>query len=248
MSIRDSDLHTETVEYGHGELLLEGYLAYDRTASGKRPGILIIHDWSGLGSEVRRRAAMLAAEGYVAFGLDLYGKGVRPQTTEERRKLTGALRADRPLMRARAAAGLDVLRNAGVCDGRLASIGYCIGGLTALELARSGADLQGVVSFHGSLDTPNPADGRNIRGRVLVCHGAEDPHVPQAQVAAFMDEMRSARVDWQLVFYGGAMHAFAVPGTDAPEMGLRYDPAADRRSWKTMLDFFAEIFGGTRAN
>ncbi len=234
-------LHAEAIEYRHGETRLEGHLAYDAEDPGKRPGVLIVHDWSGLGDETRRRAAMLAEEGYVAFALDMYGKD-RPTTVDEKRARTAALRADRPLMRSLAAAGLDVLRRSPKSNGRCAAIGYCIGGQIALELARSGADLAGVVSFHGSLDTPEPRDARNIRGKVLVCHGADDPHIKPEQISAFMQEMRDAAVDWQMILYGGAMHAFAVRGANSPERGLAYHPDADRRSWRAMLDFFEEIF------
>jgi dienelactone hydrolase len=146
-------------------------------------------------------------------------------------------------MRARAAAGLEVLRSSPQCDGRCAAIGFCFGGSTALELARSGADLAGVVSFHGGLDTPHPEDARNIRGKVLVLHGADDPHVPADQIMAFMREMRDAGVDWQMNLYGGAVHAFAIPDAADPGRGLQYNASADRRSWKAMLDFLGEIFG-----
>jgi len=241
MSTENVKLHTEEIEYRHREAVLEGHLAYDEARAGRRPGVLIVHDWSGLGPQVRNRAAMLAGAGYAAFAIDMYGKGNRPASMEEMRKFTTAFRADRPLMRSRAAAGLDVLRGSGRCNARCAAIGYCFGGLTALELARSGADLAGVVSFHGSLDTPSPADARSIRGKILVCHGADDPHVPPEQAAAFMQEMRDAKVDWQMIFYGGAMHSFAVPGANMPERGLQYNEAVDRRSWQAMLDFFGEV-------
>ena len=149
------------------------------------------------------------------------------------------------MIRARANAGLDTLAASPLVDtSRLAVIGYCFGGTAALELARSGANLLGTVSFHGGLDTPNPADARNIRGKVLALHGADDPHVPPEQVAAFQQEMRQAKVDWEMVYYGGAVHAFTNPdsGND-PSKGVAYNAEADRRSWEEMKLFFAEIFG-----
>lgn len=237
-------VHTEWVQYRHGETLLEGYLAYDDAVKGPRPGILVVHEWMGLGDYAMKRAEQLAGMGYVAFALDMYGKGVRAKTPEEAAKLSGIYKGDRPLMRARAQAGLDELRKQPLVDpARIAAIGYCFGGTTVLELARSGADVAGVVSFHGGLGTPQPADAKNIKGKVLVLHGADDPHVPPAEVAAFQDEMRKAAVDWQMIYYGGAVHSFTNPGsgTDA-STGVAYNEKADKRSWEAMKAFFKELF------
>ncbi len=238
-------IKTETIEYTQGDAVLEGYLAYPVDAgSAKRPAVLVVHDWTGVGPYVKMRAETLAEMGYVAFAADIYGKGVRPTTPEECGKQAGIYRADRKLMRARANAGLEVLRGMDRVDtSKIAVIGYCFGGGSALELARSGAPLAGVVSFHGNLDTPNPADAKQIRGKVLVCHGGDDPYVPAEQVAAFMKEMREAGVDWQFIAYGGAVHSFSRPdsGND-PSKGAAYNESADRRSWTAMTDFFAEIF------
>jgi dienelactone hydrolase len=233
---------TETIEYRHEGTTLEGVLAYDDAVAARRPGVLVIHEWTGVGPYVERRARELAALGYVALACDIYGKGVRPKTAEEAGAQASIYRRDRVLMRARARAGLEALRAHRLVDpGRLAAIGYCFGGGVALELARSGADLRAVVSFHGNLDTPDPADAKNIKAKVLVCHGADDPHVGPDQVAAFEREMRAARVDWQLVIYGGAVHSFTNPdaGSD-PSRGAAYDEAADRRSWAAMRALFAE--------
>lgn len=237
-------VHTEWVQYRHGETLLEGYLAYDDAVQGPRPGVLVVHEWMGLGDYAMKRAEQLAGMGYVAFALDMYGKGVRAKTPEEAAKLSGIYKGDRPLMRARAQAGLDELRKQPLVDpARIAAIGYCFGGTTVLELARSGADVAGVVSFHGGLGTPQPADAKNIKGKVLVLHGADDPHVPPAEVAAFQDEMRKAAVDWQMIYYGGAVHSFTNPGsgTDA-STGVAYNEKADKRSWEAMKVFFKELF------
>ena len=239
-------LVTKTVDYRQGDTALEGYLAYDDSAKGKRPGVLVIHEWTGLGPYEKKRAEQLAALGYVAFAADIYGKGVRPATPELAGKEAAKYRgANRSLMRARAAAGLDKLASLPEVDPkRLAVIGYCFGGTSALELARSGANLLGTVSFHGGLDTPVPADALKIHGKVLVLHGADDPNVPPAQVAAFQQEMRMAKVDWQMIYYGGAVHSFSNPKSgDDPTKGVAYNAKADRRSWEAMKQFFKEIFG-----
>ena len=236
---------TKTVEYRQGDTVLEGYLAYDDAVKGKRPGVLVVHEWTGLGSYVKKRVEQLARMGYVALGADIYGKGVRPKGPEAAGREAGKYKNDRQLLRARVRAGLYELRRQPMVDaGRLAAIGYCFGGTAVLELARSGADLRGVVSFHGGLDTTNPEDGKNIRAKLLVLHGADDPYVPPQQVAAFQEEMRKGGVDWQMVTYGGAVHSFTNPdaGND-PAKGAAYNEKADRRSWEAMKQFFAEIFG-----
>lgn len=242
--VAEAKVGTETVLYKQGDVTLEGYLALPEGDSPqRRPGVLVVHDWKGPGPYSRLRAEMLAEAGYVALAVDIYGQGVRPTTPEECAKQAGVYRADRALMRERARAGLDLLRSDPRVDPkRIACIGYCFGGGVSLELARSGAPLAGVVSFHGNLDTPNPADAKAIRGKVLVCHGADDPYVPSEQVAAFQKEMRDAAVDYQLIAYGGAVHSFTHPdaGND-PSRGAAYNEAADRRSWQAMLQFFQEI-------
>jgi dienelactone hydrolase len=234
----------KVIEYKHGDTVLEGYLVYDDAAPGKRPGVLVVHDWTGHNPYARMRAEQLAGLGYVAFALDMYGKGVRARDPKEAASMAAVYKGDRKLMRARAAAGLDVLRRQPQVDAqRLAAIGYCFGGTTALEMARDGAALAGVVSFHGGLGTPTPQDARNIKAKVLALHGADDPHVPPAEVAAFEDEMRKGGVDWQLVAYGGAVHSFTnkAAGND-PSHGNAYNARADQRSWEAMKAFFTEIF------
>jgi dienelactone hydrolase len=238
-------IHTEAVEYKDGSTALEGFLAYDTSASGKRPGVLVVHQWKGLGDYEKKRAEMLAKMGYVVFAVDIYGKGIRPSDTKSAGAEAGKYKADRALLRKRVRAGLDeLLKNKSVDSRRVAAIGYCFGGTTVIELARSGADIAGVVSFHGALDSPTPADGKNIKCKVLALHGADDPFVPPKDVAAFEDEMRSANVDWQLVKYGGAVHGFThwEAGNDN-KSGMAYNERADKRSWEAMKQFFAEIFG-----
>jgi len=237
-------LRTEVVEYKHGDIVLEGYLAYDDGVKGKRPGVIVVHEWWGLNPYARMRTEQLARLGYIAFAIDMYGKGIRAKDAKEAGSLSGIYRGDRPLMRARANAGLEVLRNHPMTDiKRIAAIGYCFGGTTVLEMARSGAELAGVASFHGGLSTPHSGDAKNIKGKVLVLHGADDPAVPPDQVIAFQDEMRKAGVDWYMVSYGNAVHSFTNPdaGND-PSRGAAYNEKADKRSWKAMKAFFREIF------
>ncbi|MCC6694027.1 MAG: dienelactone hydrolase family protein [Candidatus Hydrogenedentes bacterium] len=234
-------IRTEMIEYKDGDTILEGYLAYDDAVSGKRPGVLIVHAWMGLGEQSKDSARRLAEMGYVAFGLDMYGKGVYAANREEASKLAGAIKGDRAKMRQRAIAGLNVLRNHELCDSsHVAAIGYCFGGTTVLEIARSGEPIQGVVSFHGGLDSPTPADAKNIKAKVLVLHGADDPGVPPEQVAAFQQEMRDGGVDWQMIHYGGAVHSFTDPDANTPGRAMYHEPSA-RRSWQAMTQFFDEV-------
>jgi dienelactone hydrolase len=238
-----AEIVTRTVEYRAGDAVMEGLVSYDTAGPARKPGVLVVHDWMGVGPYVRSRAEQLAALGYVAFAADVYGKGVRPADARAAGEQAGRLKADRPLLRARVAAALaELRRQPNVLPTRVAAIGYCFGGTAALELARSGADVSGVVSFHGGLDSPTPADARNIKAKVLALHGADDPYVPPAQVQAFEDEMRGGGVDWQLVIYSGAVHAFTVPGAGSDNSkGAAYNATADRRSWEAMKAFFAEV-------
>jgi dienelactone hydrolase len=236
---------TQTVEYQEGGTTLEGFLAYDDAVKGKRPGVLVVHEWNGINDHTRQAARDLAALGYVALAADIYGKGVRPTDPKasgaEATKYRGG---DRKNFRARLVAGLDQLKKDPRVDAsKLGAIGFCFGGTGVIELARSGADLRGVVSFHGGLDSPAPADGKNIKARVLALHGADDPYVPAKDVEAFEKEMRDAKVDWQLVKYGGAVHSFTNQGAgNDPSKGAAYDERAARRAWEDMKQFFAETF------
>jgi dienelactone hydrolase len=237
-------IQTETVDYKQGDTILEGFLAYDDSFSGKRPGVLIVHQWQGLTDYEKMRAKMLAEMGYVAFCADIYGKGNLPTSLKEAGALAVKYKSDRKLLRERVNAGLDELKQNEMVDpDRVAAIGYCFGGTTVLELARSGAKLNGVVSFHGGLDSPNPADGKNIQCKVLLLAGADDPFQKPDDLAACEQEMKDSKVDWQIVFYGGAMHAFTQPEVDKLNLpGAKYNESADKRSWQAMKDFFAEIF------
>ena len=244
VSMARGEVVTKVVPYNDGAVQLEGFMAWDNSKEGPRPGVLVVHEWTGLNDYTRSRCRQLAELGYVAFAVDMYGEGIRPQTTEEASQQATIYRSDRPLMRQRVKAGLDILMNNERCDrDRVAAIGYCFGGGTVLELARSGAAIQGVVSFHGNLDTPDPTVAKNIKCKVLVCHGADDPYVPVTQVTGFFDEMRAAGVDYQFIAYSGAVHAFTNPGSgDDPSRGAAYNADADRRSWEHMKLFFSELF------
>jgi dienelactone hydrolase len=235
-------LKKERVNYKHGSTLLEGYLAYDDTTQGKRPGVLVVHCFRGLRDFVKERAEQLANLGYVAFALDMYG--VLPKDDQEAFALAKVYGDDRSLMRSRANAGLEILRGNKLTDvKRVGAMGYCFGGGVVLELARSGAEVAGVVGFHATLNTPNREDAKNIKGKVLVLHGADDPLVPTDHVLAFQDEMRMAKVDWQMVFYGGAVHGFTMRKTGMdPSKPVAYNEKADKRSWEAMKTFFREVF------
>ncbi len=245
LSTTRAAIQTETVLYQEGNATLEGVLVYDDALAGRRPGILVAHQWKGLSDYERKRSEMLAKLGYVAFAVDIYGQGVRPSDPKAAGETAGKFKADRALLRRRVLAGLEQLRGNSHVDARkIGAIGYCFGGTTVLELARSGADVAGIVSFHGALATPTPEDAKNIKGKVLACHGADDPFVPPAEVSGFEQEMRNAKVDWQLIAYGNSVHSFTDwnAGNDNSK-GAAYNEKADQRSWQAMKDFFAELFG-----
>jgi dienelactone hydrolase len=238
-------MQTKDVEYKHGTDLLEGFVAVDESGAGRRPGVLLFPEWYGVAAHARARAKMLAELGYVAFAADMYGKGIRPTAFDDCAREAGKYQRDRQLMRGRGRAGLDVLRSHPEVDpSKLAAIGYCVGGTLILELARDGADLSGLVTFHANLSTPRAEDAKNIRARVLVLHGADDPIVPDNEVLAFEKEMRDAKVDWQLVSYGNTVHSFTNWDLDTDHSKpAAYNAKTDARSWDAMRSFFGEIFG-----
>jgi dienelactone hydrolase len=239
-----SQIHTENIEYKDGSVTLEGYIAYDESSKDTRPGILVVHEFWGINDYTKMRCDMLAKLGYFAFAADIYGKGNRPTTMEDAGKQAGIYKNDRQLMRKRINLALDELKKQKLVNtNKIAAIGYCFGGTTALELARSGADILGVVSFHGGLDTPNPADAKNIKAKILALTGGDDPYVSAEAVENFKKEMKDAGVDYEINVYGGAVHAFTNPnaGSD-PSKGAAYNEKADKRSWEAMRIFFNEIF------
>ena len=220
----------------------EGYLAYDDAVKGPRPGILVTHDWLGVTDKTKAKVDELASMGYIAFAVDIYGKGVRPQGPAEAGQMAGNFKKDRTALRARMQEGLKVLRDQPNVDKtKLAVIGYCFGGTAALELARAGADVKDVVSFHGGLDSPKPEDAKRIKGKVLILHGADDPFSSATDIAAFENEMKNAKVDWEMIQYGGAVHSFTdkTAGNDNSK-GAAYNAQADRRSWQAFREFLKE--------
>lgn len=245
MSLAHADLKTKTIDYKLGDTVLEGYLAYDDSFTGKRPGVLVVHEWKGLNDYAKMRANMLAKLGYVAFAADIYGKGIRPQTVQEAATESGKYKSNRALLRERVIAGLSELQAQPNVDAtKTAAIGYCFGGTAVLELARSGADVKGVVTFHGGLSSPTPADAKNIHAPLLILQGADDPFVPPSEVEAFEKEMNDARVHYNLIKYPGAMHGFTNPDNKGVDpKGALYNKEADQKSWEEMKKFLQEIFG-----
>ncbi len=236
----------KAVTYEQGGVTLEGFHVYDDAVSGKRPAVLVIHQWTGLTDYEKGRSRQLAEMGYNVLAADIYGQGIRPQVPEAGKE-AGKYKGDRKLYRARLDAGLEVLKKDEHTDAaKIAAIGYCFGGTGVLELARSGAEIAGVVSFHGGIG-PAPgfaAEAGKIPAKVLVLHGAIDPYVKPEEVAAFQKEMDEAKADYQLTAYSGAVHAFTqkMAGDDVSK-GAAYNAEADKRSWEAMKSFFAEIFG-----
>ncbi len=238
-------MHREILSYQADGLSMKSELFVAEAGASGRPGILVFPEAFGLGEHARARAERLAGLGFVALACDLHGGATVHDDLDTARGLIGALRADPLRTRARAKGGLDALLGRPEVDpARIAAIGYCFGGTMALELARSGADIAGVVGFHSGLATEAPQDAKHIRGRVLVCIGADDPGIDPAQRQAFEEEMRAGNVDWQMSLYGGVVHSFTNPAADRlgrPDFA-RYDAKADRRSWTEMMNLFDEIF------
>jgi dienelactone hydrolase len=238
-------IQAHPVEYTSADgTIMEGYVAYDDTATTRRPGIIIVHDWMGLTQFDKDKAQELAQEGYVAFAADIYGKGVRPANADEAKTQATKYKSDRPLLRSRIGAAFDTLAAMKQVDNaKLLVMGYCFGGTAALELARSGKPLSGTVSFHGGLSNPTPDNAKNIKGKVLVLHGADDPLVPPAEVQAFRDEMQKAGVPLTFIAYPGAVHAFTNPAAgDDNSKGMAYNSEADKASWLAFEKFLKQVF------
>lgn len=237
----------EPVEYTAGEMTLKGYVAYDDAVAGPRPGVLVVHEWWGHNPYAQRRARELAALGYTALAVDMYGEGKQAEHPDDAMKFSAAVKQDMPAARARFEAGKSLLEARPDTDGgRMAAIGYCFGGGVVLEMARGGVDLKGVVSFHGSLGTDHPTQAGAVKARMLVCNGEQDGFVTQAQIDTFKEEMEQAEVDMRFVNYPGAVHSFTNP--DADKLGerfglpLAYNEAADTRSWEDMRAFLESVF------
>lgn len=231
------------VEYEADGLVMRGRLAWP-DGDGPFPAVLVAHEANGLDEFQASRAERLAGLGYVAFALDYHGGGTVFTDSEEMFARLQELGSDADRIRARAQQGLDVLLAEPTVDrSRVAAIGFCFGETVVMELARTGADLKVVVGFHPGLNILRPGDSRKIRGKVLMCVGADDPIAPRESRAAFEEEMRAAGVDWTMILYGGVQHSFTHPRSATTGLaGLKYDPVAADRSWRAMLDLFEEVF------
>ncbi|MFN2348616.1 MAG: dienelactone hydrolase family protein [Thioalkalivibrio sp.] len=243
-----ADVRGEEVNYTDNGTTLKGYLAYDASASGPQPGVLVIHEWWGHNEHARNQARRLAELGYTALAVDMYGDGQVADHPQDAGKFAGAIRQNSELMMKRFTAAENYLRSRSQTDAeKVAAIGYCFGGSVVLEMARSGADLLGVASFHGALTTQNPAQPGEVKSRVLVLHGNEDSMVPAEQVEGFKKEMDAAGVDYHFVGYDGATHSFTNPAADeaAKKFGMPvgYNAEADQKSWDELERFLAETFG-----
>jgi dienelactone hydrolase len=237
-------MHTETIDYRDGEVTLRGYLAYDETLSGKRPGVLVMPGGFGLGRNAKRRAEMLARMGYVALAGDPYGGGIEIDDLKDVMKRVTDLRTDTAKFRRRARVAFDRLTTTPRVDpSRVAAIGYCLGGTFVLELARDSAPITGVVTFHGGLETKSPATPGTVKAKLLILTGADDPTVPVTHVNAFADEMTKATADWQIVTYSRTKHGFTYPDAASRNIDwIEYNKSSDERSWRAMQSFFEEIF------
>ncbi len=234
---------TENVEYKDGKAQLEGFLAYDDSVTTPRPAVIIVHQWMGITDHEKEHAKLLAEQGYVAFALDVYGKGLRPANPSGAGTLSGKYKEDRKLLRGREMAAYNLIKKDKRVDAKhIVVMGYCFGGMGALELGRDGAALVGIASFHGALSNPSPQDVKKIKSPVLVMHGALDPYVKKEEVDAFVKEMNDAKVDYEFISYANAVHGFTqkMSGTD-PSQGVAYNEKADRRSWQAFMDFLKEV-------
>jgi len=236
----------DKISWTDGGKTFDGYLVWDDASKAPRPGLVMIPNWYGVNDRAVAKAKTLAGKDYVILLADMYGRGVRPATAEEAGKATGAVYADQKALRSRVSAALATLRGAGkkapVDTSRIGAIGFCFGGAMALELARSGANLAGVATFHGNLATKMPATAGSLRGPVLVMNGADDSFVSAESITGFEKEMRAAKADWQFVNFGGAVHCFAEPDEHGTVPGCQFHEPSYRRSVKLMHSFFAEAF------
>ncbi len=238
---------TEEVTYSANGTIMKGYLAYDDKISGKRPGVLVVHEWWGHNEHARQRARKLAELGYTAFAVDMYGDGKQANHPGDAQKFVGEVMQNMDAAKARFMAALDLLKKHRTVDAsRIAAIGYCFGGGVVLHMARFGIDLKGVVSFHGSYGTKTPAEKGKVKAAVLVCHGADDSFASAEQIDVLKKEMQNAGVDFQFISYAGARHSFTNPDADANgkkfDLPLAYNEKADKQSWGDMQKFFKRIF------
>lgn len=235
-------IQTRTIEYFDNDILLEGFLAYDEAMPQPLPAVLVSHAWGGRDEFACEKARKLAEMGYAGFALDMYGRGMLGSGPEENARLMQPFMDDRRLLQGRMTSALKAVRALKEVDGdRIAAMGFCFGGLCVLDLARTGADIRGVVSFHGLLIPPGNTRGNPIKAKVLVLHGHDDPMAPPEQVLALEKELTESGADWQVHVYGGTVHAFTNPRANDPSFGTVYKASADRRSWQNLQNFLAEV-------
>jgi dienelactone hydrolase len=238
----------EAIDYKAGDTVLKGYLAYDDAIKGKRPGVLVVHEWWGHDEYARMRARMLAELGYTALALDMYGDGKQAHHPSDAGKFSGEVRKNMAIATKRFDAALAILKkHPSVDPNNIGAIGYCFGGAIVLEMVRQGKDLKGVVSFHGNLTTEQPAQAGKVKAKILVLTGADDPFIPAAQIEAFKKEMDAAKADYRIVSYPGARHSFTSKEADNNSKkfnlpALAYNAEADQKSWAEMQGFFKKIF------
>jgi dienelactone hydrolase len=241
------DIKGKEVTYRSGTTVMKGYLAYDKNIKGKRPGVLVVHEWWGHNEYVRKRARMLAEMGYAALAVDMYGDGKQAMHPDDAGKFSSELMKNFDVAKARFAAAMDFLKKQRIADpGRIAAIGYCFGGGVVLNMARQGVDLKGVASFHGSLAAVKPAQPGEVKAKILVLHGADDKFTTPEQIEAFKKEMKDAGADFQFISYPGAIHSFTNPDADAYakkyNLPLGYNAEADKKSWEELRKFLEQIF------
>lgn len=242
-SLAHASLVESLVEYRHKGQVMEGFLVYDSSITGKRPAAVVVHDWMGLGDFVKEKSRDLARQGYIVLAADVYGKGVRATNADEAGKLATIYKSDRKLFRERLRAAYQTLAKQSQSDSKkMVAMGFCFGGTAALEMARSGLNLRGVISFHGGLDSPTPADAKAIKAKVLVLHGAIDPYVSAQELEGFYKEMNEAKVDYQFVSYSGTVHSFTQPhaGNDISK-GAAYNEVSARRAFIASDAFLKEV-------
>ncbi|OGT60564.1 MAG: carboxymethylenebutenolidase [Gammaproteobacteria bacterium RIFCSPHIGHO2_12_FULL_43_28] len=236
-------LQQKYIDYHDGEHLLEAYMAFDDRTTTPKPAVIVVHDWSGKNEFARKKADELAELGYIGFACDMFGKGVLGTTKEEKSALIQPLLQDRQRLQQRMLAAVNTLLEFNQVDKeKIGAIGFCFGGLCVLDLARTGTDIKGVVSFHGLFSPPENHKHQLIKAKVLALHGYDDPMGTPDQVMSFATEMTKAKADWQIHMYGNTMHAFTNPEANDPSFGTVYDKKADIRSWIAMKDFFGEVF------
>jgi len=236
-------IKTETVTYQYEGATLKGHLAYDDSAPGKRPGILVVHEFWGLNDYAKGRAEQLAKMGYVAFACDMYGEGKAAEHPKDASEMMSKVRSNVETWQGRAKASLAVLQHHDRVDpNKLAAIGYCFGGSTVLQLAYTGADVKAVVSFHGQPLVATAEQAKAIKSKILICHGADDAHIKMEELSKFAAPLKDTKVDYQINIYGGATHGFTVPHVETKMSSLKYSPEADQRSWREMQDLFNEAF------